>query len=265
MLVDVNESSTNTPENQSDRILTPATKPPVVSQIESKNRVTGEKSIDLLGNSSNIVEEFVSYRNYNIEVKSLIDMRRVIHQKIEQVFSQSALWNQIMPSKIFNDLLSFVSHIDKDTQLYSTEAVPPISQSHSQEVLLNENSTVLGSKNNFALSRYSSKEFVPSRNLNGSVGKNAGLTFSYRSNEEISHFLPQVPNAQKSSKHKMIVAPASINNKAPSYGTSKYSNSANSSVMQRKSNSQRKLGSLDRSDYSSCIAGHKYSHAVVSG
>ena len=43
----------------------------------------------------------------------------------------------------------------------------------------------------------------------------------------------------------MIVAPASINNKA--YASSKYSTSINSSITQRKSVSQQKLGSLDRS------------------
>ena len=35
-------------------------------------------------------------------------MRGVIHQKIEQLFCSSTLWNTIMPVKIFSDLVSFV-------------------------------------------------------------------------------------------------------------------------------------------------------------
>ena len=39
-----------------------------------------------------------------------IDMRSVIHQKVEQLFSVSNLWASIMPVKIFGDLVSFVGH-----------------------------------------------------------------------------------------------------------------------------------------------------------
>ena len=35
-------------------------------------------------------------------------MRAVIHEKIEQLFSSSTLWSNVMPVKIFNDLVSFV-------------------------------------------------------------------------------------------------------------------------------------------------------------
>ena len=53
-------------------------------------------------------DQIVSYREVDFAVKDLIDMRQVIQQKVEQVFSQSILWSTIMPGKIFNDLLSFV-------------------------------------------------------------------------------------------------------------------------------------------------------------
>jgi len=46
-------------------------------------------------------------------------MRSVIHQKIEQVLSQSNLWVKIMPDKIFTDLLNFIAdgHITQNSAL----------------------------------------------------------------------------------------------------------------------------------------------------
>lgn len=67
-------------------------------------------------------------------------------------------------------------------------------------------------------------------------------TAAYRNNEEISHFLPTVPSQSNS---QLIVGPQSIINKKVQQS------SKNSVIMnglkQRKSMSQRKLGSLDRS------------------
>ena len=34
-------------------------------------------------------------------------MRMLIHHKIEQVFERASLWTNIMPEKIFADLVSF--------------------------------------------------------------------------------------------------------------------------------------------------------------
>ena len=34
-------------------------------------------------------------------------MRQLIHHKIEQVFERASLWTNIMPEKIFADLVSF--------------------------------------------------------------------------------------------------------------------------------------------------------------
>lgn len=35
-------------------------------------------------------------------------MRNVLHQKIEQVFGCSPLWTNLLPVKIFGDLISFI-------------------------------------------------------------------------------------------------------------------------------------------------------------
>ena len=51
--------------------------------------------------------ETISYRSIDFKAKELVDMRQLIHQKIEQTFQSSPLWNSIMPVKIFTDLVSF--------------------------------------------------------------------------------------------------------------------------------------------------------------
>lgn len=43
----------------------------------------------------------IKYRNIGLKAKDLIDMRMLIHQKIEQVFEQASLWKNVMPQKIF--------------------------------------------------------------------------------------------------------------------------------------------------------------------
>ena len=40
--------------------------------------------------------------------QEFLEMRGLIHQKIEQIFSSSGLWSTIMPVKIFSDLVTFV-------------------------------------------------------------------------------------------------------------------------------------------------------------
>ena len=56
----------------------------------------------------------IQYRGIDFKVKQLIDMRSVIHQKIEQLFSTSQLWNNMMPVKIFGDLINFISEHNND-------------------------------------------------------------------------------------------------------------------------------------------------------
>ena len=61
-------------------------------------------------NCDEVRDEKVSYRSVTVKTKDLIDMRSVIHQKIEQVLSQSNLWSKIMPEKIFHDLVNFIAN-----------------------------------------------------------------------------------------------------------------------------------------------------------
>ena len=49
----------------------------------------------------------VTYRDIEFKTRDLIDMRILIHHKIEQVLEQGSLWTKIMPHKIFSDLVSF--------------------------------------------------------------------------------------------------------------------------------------------------------------
>ena len=53
--------------------------------------------------------ETVSYRGVQFKMQEFLEIRGVIHQKIEQMFSSSVLWQTIMPVKIFSDLVTFVS------------------------------------------------------------------------------------------------------------------------------------------------------------
>lgn len=50
----------------------------------------------------------IDYRGIRFQKKDLIDMRSIIHQKIEQLFGSSNLWTGFMPTKIFNDMVNFV-------------------------------------------------------------------------------------------------------------------------------------------------------------
>jgi len=56
----------------------------------------------------------MSYRNIDFKAKDMIDMRVLIHHKIEQVFERASLWTNIMPVKIFNDLVTFISETGMD-------------------------------------------------------------------------------------------------------------------------------------------------------
>ena len=56
----------------------------------------------------NNVNETLSYRGMQFKTQEFIEMRAIIHQKLEQLFSSSGLWTNIMPNKIFGDLVSFV-------------------------------------------------------------------------------------------------------------------------------------------------------------
>lgn len=49
----------------------------------------------------------IKYRDIGLKAKDLIDMRMLIHHKIEQVLEGASLWNNFMPYKIFKDLVSF--------------------------------------------------------------------------------------------------------------------------------------------------------------
>lgn len=53
----------------------------------------------------------ITYRDIAFKAKDLIDMRGLIHQKIEQVLERASLWRNIMPSKIFRDLVSFNAEV----------------------------------------------------------------------------------------------------------------------------------------------------------
>ena len=50
-------------------------------------------------------EETIEYRDIVFKTRDLIDMRFLIHKKIEQVLDRASLWTNIMPQKIFNDLV----------------------------------------------------------------------------------------------------------------------------------------------------------------
>ena len=70
---------------------------PIVTKIQHGEEYSfDDKRLDL-----------VTYRSIDFRVKELVDMRDLIHQKIEQTFASSQLWTPIMPVKIFTDLVSF--------------------------------------------------------------------------------------------------------------------------------------------------------------
>ena len=48
------------------------------------------------------------YRDISFNTQDLLDIRYVIHHKVEQVLSQSSLWKDVMPERIFKDLVNFV-------------------------------------------------------------------------------------------------------------------------------------------------------------
>ena len=50
-------------------------------------------------------EDTIEYRDIIFKTSDLIDMRFLIHKKIEQVLDRASLWTNIMPQKIFNDLV----------------------------------------------------------------------------------------------------------------------------------------------------------------
>lgn len=52
-------------------------------------------------------EDIITYRDIDFKTRDLIDMRVLIHHKIEQVLENASLWTNIMPEKIFNDLVIF--------------------------------------------------------------------------------------------------------------------------------------------------------------
>lgn len=54
-------------------------------------------------------DEKILYRDIAFKTKDLLNMRMLIHQKIEQVFERASLWTKIMPQKIFSDLVTFNS------------------------------------------------------------------------------------------------------------------------------------------------------------
>ena len=52
-------------------------------------------------------DDQIIYRDHAFKTQDLLNMRVLIHQKIEQVFERATLWTNIMPHKIFSDLVSF--------------------------------------------------------------------------------------------------------------------------------------------------------------
>ena len=54
-------------------------------------------------------QDTINYRNIAFKTKDLIDMRVLIHHKIEQVLDRASLWTKIMPQKIFSDLVHFIA------------------------------------------------------------------------------------------------------------------------------------------------------------
>ena len=119
----------------------------------------------------------VQYRGIDFKIKQLIDMRSVIHQKIEQLFSSSNLYANIMPVKIFGDLISFVNdnqsdQRDKQSQQMNLQAYMTADKSFESLEKLSQN----------ADERRSSAE------------KHAWTNVIKQKEQDRSNFLPLVPS-----------------------------------------------------------------------
>ena len=87
-------------------------KQPVVSSMIGAPRNPAIEHI-----SDEIRNELVSFRGIDFRKKDLLDMRGIIHQKIEQLMDNSPLWATMMPVKIFKDLVNFVGDASGQLQV----------------------------------------------------------------------------------------------------------------------------------------------------
>ena len=78
-------------------------KQPVVSSM-----VGGPRNPENEYSLNEIRSELVPFRGIDFKKKDLLDMRSIMHQKIEQLMDNSPLWATMMPVKIFKDLVNFV-------------------------------------------------------------------------------------------------------------------------------------------------------------
>jgi len=54
-------------------------------------------------------DEKIVYRDLEFHTRDLIEIRVLMHHKIEQELGQAGLWKKIMPQKIFSDLVTFIA------------------------------------------------------------------------------------------------------------------------------------------------------------
>ena len=75
----------------------------------------------------------VNYRDVELKVSDLITIRSLIHQKVHQVMSQTPLYQEFMPGKIFTDLVQFIDQANRSLEQQQVdESTLPVLPSHQQ-------------------------------------------------------------------------------------------------------------------------------------